>query len=121
VPTDRPIDGIDQSDFLLGKQDSSNREYIVTYVGDRVFAVKWRTMKVHFFTAEGTFSPIVEHTFPQVFDIKNDPGETRELFQAEGYAHLWVTKPVMEILTGLSMSMKQYQNIRPGQDFVGYE
>jgi arylsulfatase len=121
VPTDRPIDGIDQSDFLLGKKDRSNREYIVTYVGDRVFAVKWRTMKVHFFTAEGTFSPIVEHTFPQVFDIKNDPGETRELFQAEGYAHLWVTKPVMEILTGLSMSMKQYQNIKPGQDFVGYE
>jgi arylsulfatase A-like enzyme len=121
VPIDRPIDGIDQSDFLLGKQDSSNREYIVTYVGDRVFAVKWRTMKVHFFTAEGTFSPIVEHTFPQVFDIKNDPGETRELFQAEGYAHLWVTKPVMEILTGLSMSMNQYQNIKPGQDFVGYE
>ncbi|MEP5766378.1 MAG: hypothetical protein ABJ308_17390 [Halieaceae bacterium] len=49
--TDRPIDGMNQSDFLLGKQEKSNREYVVTYVGDRVFSVKWRTLKVHFFTA----------------------------------------------------------------------
>ena len=120
IPDDRPIDGVDQSDFLLGKQESSNREYIVTYVGDRVFSVKWRTMKVHFFTAEGTFSPIVEHTFPQVFDIKNDPGETRELWSAEGYSHLWVMKPVMEILTDLTISQRRYPNIKPGQDFNGY-
>jgi len=120
IPTDRPIDGIDQSSFLLGKQDNSNREHIVTYVGDRVFSVKWRTLKVHFFTAEGTFSSIVEPTFPQVFDIKNDPGETRELWQAEGYAHLWVMKPVMDILTNLSVSQQEFQNIKPGQDFSGY-
>jgi arylsulfatase A-like enzyme len=120
IPTDRPIDGIDQSDFLVGKQDKSNREYIVTYVGDSVFSVKWRSLKVHFFTAEGTFAPIVQHTFPQVFDIKNDPGETRELFAAEGYAHLWVTKPVMSILTDIAVSMERYPNIPPGQDFDGY-
>lgn len=120
IPDDRPIDGINQSDFLLGKQDTSNREHIVTYVGDRVFSVKWRTLKVHFFTAEGTFSPIVEHTFPQVFDIKNDPGETRELWQSEGYAHLWVMKPVMDILTDLTISQQQFPNIKPGRDFSGY-
>ena len=40
---------------------------------------------------------------------------------AEGYAHLWVMKPVMEILTGLAVNMKKYPNIRPGQDFAGYE
>ncbi len=120
IPTDRPYDGVNQSDFILGNQETSNREYIVTYVGDRIFAVKWRSLKVHFFTAEGTFSPIVEHTFPQVFDIRNDPGETRELWAAEGYAHLWVMKPVTDILTGLAVSMQQYPNISPGQDFAGY-
>jgi len=120
IPSDRPIDGMNQSDFLLGKQQQSNREYIVTYVGDNVFAVKWRTLKVHFYTAEGTFAPIVQHTFPQVFDIKNDPGETRELWAAEGYSHLWVMKPVMDILTALAVSMQQYPNIKPGLDFEGY-
>ena len=111
VPTDRPIDGIDQSDFLLGRQETSSREHIITYVGDRVFAVKWRSMKVHFFTAEGTFAPIVEHTFRQVYDIKNDPGETRELWSSEGYAHLWVMKPVNDILARLTGSMQEYLNI----------
>ena len=35
VPTDRPIDGVDQHDFLLGEKKRSNREYAVTYVGGR--------------------------------------------------------------------------------------
>jgi arylsulfatase len=121
IPNDRPIDGIDQSGFLLGTQQTSNREHIVTYVGNRIFAVKWRTLKVHFYSAEGTFAPIVEHTFPRVYDIKNDPGETRELWSAEGYAHLWVTKPVMGIVSDLARSMEEYPNLRPGQDFDGYD
>jgi len=118
---DRPYDGINQADFLLGKQEKSNREHVVTYDGDRVFSVKWRSLKVHFLTAESTFSPIVEHTFPQVYDIKNDPDEKIELWRSDGYAHLRVMKPVMGILTELQVSMVQYRNIRPGEDFPGYE
>jgi arylsulfatase A-like enzyme len=121
IPKDRPYDGFNQAAFLLGKQEKSDREHIVTYVGNRVFAVKWRSMKVHFFTAESTFAPIVEHTFPQVYDIKNDPDEKSELWKEEGYAHLWVMKPVMEVLGNLGSSMQKYPNIKPGQDFDGYE
>ncbi|NIP98074.1 MAG: arylsulfatase, partial [Akkermansiaceae bacterium] len=120
IPGDRPVDSINQADFLLGKQENSNREHVVTFVGDRIFAVKWRTLKVHYYTAEGTFSPIVEHTFPPVYDIKNDPGETRELWRSEGYSHIWVMRPVMAVVGKLQASMKQYPNIAPGQDFAGY-
>jgi arylsulfatase len=120
IPKDRPYDSINQTDFLLGRQKKSNREYVVTYVGDQVFAVKWRSLKVHFLTAGSTFTPIVQHTFPQVYDIKNDPDEKAELWKTQGYAHLWVMKPVMEILTGLKKSMRKYPNIKPGQDFAGY-
>ena len=120
IPDDRPYDSINQADFLLGQQDTSDREYLVTYVGDRVFAVKWRSLKVHFLTAESTFSPIVEHTFPQVYDIKNDPDEKNELWKSEGYAHLWVMKPVMQILGELQASMVEFPNISPGEGFEGY-
>jgi arylsulfatase A-like enzyme len=120
VPTDRPIDGVDQSEFLLGAEESA-REHVVTYVGDKIFAVKWRTLKVHFLTAESTFSPIVQHTFPMVYDIKNEPGETRELWKTEGYAHAWVMRPVMKILDDLAASQKQYPNIKTGQKFSGYK
>ncbi len=34
IPTDRPFDGINQEDFLLCKQENSNRESVLTYIGD---------------------------------------------------------------------------------------
>jgi hypothetical protein len=43
VPKDRPIDGVDQTDFLLGKSDRSGREGFPVFVADRLEAVKWRT------------------------------------------------------------------------------
>jgi arylsulfatase A-like enzyme len=122
IPTDRPIDGINQAGFLLGEQEKSDREYAVTYVGDTVFAVKWRNMKVHFATFEGTHSILHKYTFPQVFDIKEDMKESYELWGNEGYAHAWVMSPVSKILTGLAVSMQKYPNIKPGdQDFKGYK
>jgi hypothetical protein len=36
IPKDRPIDGVDQLDFFLGKQDASNREGFPAYVADRL-------------------------------------------------------------------------------------
>ncbi|MFT5200624.1 MAG: arylsulfatase A-like enzyme [Planctomycetota bacterium] len=120
IPTDRPIDGVNQADFLLGQQEKSNREFVVTYVGDTVFAVKWRNMKVHFATFEGTHSILRKYTFPQVFDIAEDPKESFELWGNEGYAHAWVMGPVTQILADLSGSMKEFPNVLPGQDFEGY-
>jgi arylsulfatase len=121
VPSDRPMDGINQKDFLLGKREKSAREHVVTYVGDKVFAVKWRNMKVHFAASEGTHSVIQTYTFPQVFDIKEDPKESYELWGNEGYAHAWVLGPVTKILAELAGSMKKYPNIRPGQEFKGFD
>jgi hypothetical protein len=40
TPKDRPIDGLNQLDFFLGKQEKSNREGFVAYVADRLHAVK---------------------------------------------------------------------------------
>ena len=42
VPTDRVIDGVDQTDFFFGKQGKSNREGLVVYVGKDIYGVKWR-------------------------------------------------------------------------------
>ncbi len=120
IPTDRPIDGINQQEFLLGKQQKSAREYFITFVGDDMYAVKWRNMKMHFLTAEGTHSVVQKHTFPQVYDIKNDPAEMYELWGNEGYAHAWVMEPIMKILTEMKVSMVKYPNIKPGEDFKGY-
>jgi arylsulfatase len=121
IPKDRPIDGIKQRDFLLGLNSKSNREHILAFVGDDIWAIKWRSLKVHFKTADGTHAIVRDYTFPQVYDIKNDPSENYELWGNEGYAHAWVMEPVMKILTQVKKSMHQYRNIRPGEDFKGYD
>ncbi len=121
IPTDRPIDGVSQYNFLLGRQDKSNREHVVTFVGTDIWAVKWRNMKIHFKTAEGTHDKVVSYTFPQVYDIKNDPSESYELWGNEGYSHAWIMEPISKILGELQASMVKYRNIKPGEEFGGYK
>ncbi|MDE0886075.1 MAG: hypothetical protein OSB70_11135 [Myxococcota bacterium] len=43
------------------------------------------------------------------------------MWAADGFAHLWVTKPVMEILGRIGASVRAFPNLRPCQDFEGYE
>jgi arylsulfatase len=40
---------VDQTDFLLGKSDKSNREGFPVLVADRIEAVKWRNWKIVFY------------------------------------------------------------------------
>ena len=46
-PTNRPIDGVDQGAFLLGKQARSNRESLITFIGEDIAAVRWRQIRVY--------------------------------------------------------------------------
>jgi hypothetical protein len=46
VPTDRAIDGVDQLDFMMGKQEKSNRDGFVVYVGNEIYGVKWENWKM---------------------------------------------------------------------------
>ena len=47
IPVDRVIDGIDQSDFFLGKQKNSNRQSLLTFLGDEIVAVRWRHFRIY--------------------------------------------------------------------------
>jgi arylsulfatase A-like enzyme len=40
IPTDRPIDGIDQSAYLLGQNEKGSRESMLTFIGDQLVAVR---------------------------------------------------------------------------------
>ena len=46
VPDDRVIDGVDQLEFFEGKQEASNREAVIVYVGSELYGVKWRNYKM---------------------------------------------------------------------------
>lgn len=120
IPTDRPIDSIDQSDFILGKSDKSNRDYVLTYVNNELFAVKWRNYKMHFKVAYETHGRFETLTFPLVYDLERDPGEQYEIWANEGYQHSWLVQPIGKIVAETARSMQQYPNIPTGTDFKGY-
>ena len=42
LPGDRPDDGVDRSAFLLGRQDRSAREHLITLVENEIAAMCWR-------------------------------------------------------------------------------
>lgn len=46
IPSDRPIDGVDQTDFLTGKKEKSNRDSFVIYSQEKLLGVKWRNWKM---------------------------------------------------------------------------
>ena len=79
IPTDRPIDGVDQLDFFLGKQENSNREGFPAYVADRLSAVKWRNWKMHLIRQENMYDPPLKLPVPKLVNLLTDLKEERDV------------------------------------------
>ncbi len=121
VPTDRPIDGIDSSDLILGRTDKSNRDHFIFYGSDgEIMSVKWKSMKVVFRYSESASGPIIKPQLPLIFDLIDDPKEAWDLVEKRMDC-AWVTAPVVQRIGALMKSTAKYPNIKPGQDFEGYE
>jgi arylsulfatase A-like enzyme len=111
-PIDRAIDGVDQSDFLLGKSETSNREGFPVYVADRLEAVKWRNWKIVFYDEQRDWwTPPTKLGQPKAFDLITDP---KEEYPATGLRSTWVAKPAMNIVVEFEKSLKKYPPIAPG-------
>jgi arylsulfatase len=121
VPTDRPIDGIDASAFLLGKSQTTDRDHFIFYGPDgELMSVKWKTYKVIFRYSDGMSNPIVTPQWPLVFDLKNDPHEDWNIMDTK-LDMFWLFKPVYKCINDLNESMERYRNITPGENFKGYD
>lgn len=112
VPKDRPIDGVDQQDFLLGLSESSNREGFPVFVADRLEAVKWRNWKLVFYDQERDWwSPPTRLGEPKAFDLITDP---KEEYPQTALRNSWNAKPMMKIVAEFEKSLKENPPIPPG-------
>jgi arylsulfatase A-like enzyme len=112
VPSDRAIDGVDQTDFLLGKSDKSNREGFPVLVADRIEAVKWRNWKIVFYDEERDWwTPPVKLGQPKAFDLITDP---KEEYPETGIRRTWNAGQPMKILEEFEESLKRFPPIAPG-------
>ena len=116
VPKDRPIDGVDQTDFLLGKQKDSNRDHLLTFIGDRLVAVRWRQWRIYpveFLPSRGNpatggYVGTIRETagYPQIYNIEADPKEQVNVAHLNGY----VVGPYMKLIQQYQSSLLQYPN-----------
>ncbi|MCK1516643.1 arylsulfatase [Bradyrhizobium sp. 190] len=110
IPKDRPIDGVDQLDFFLGKQEASNREGFPAYVADRLSAVKWRNWKVHLIWQESMYAPPQKLPLPKIINLLTDRKEERDVAAYNS----WVADPAVRIVGELEASFKKYPPIKLG-------
>jgi arylsulfatase A-like enzyme len=116
VPADRPIDGIDQLDFFLGRQPASNREGFVYYIKQELRAAKWRDWKMHIvLEREPNDGPNHLET-PFICNLTRDPKEETDV----GNEFSWVRTPLRKMIHAFQENLKQYPPIPPGapDDFI---
>lgn len=116
-PADRPYDGFDQTDFLLGKS-KSKRNHLITFVGDRIIAIRWNQFRVYplEFAPSGT-NPTYEAGylsttretagFPRIFNIDADPREMQDIAVT---GHVWVLGATSKIVAEYKKTLKKYPN-----------
>jgi arylsulfatase len=110
VPDDRVIDGIDMSDFFLGKQQKSGREGVIVYMGSDIFGVKWRNWKLNFKEQDTIFSETREYGMPRLYNLYSDPQERENVL----FPHTWVPKAALGQLGAHMVSLKAHPPIKPG-------
>jgi arylsulfatase len=112
VPQDRAIDGVDQTEFLLGRSERSAREGFPVFVADRMEAVKWKNWKMAFYEEERDWwTPPTKLAVPKIFDLLSDP---KEEYGATLTSNAWVAGPIMQIVADFEESVKRYPPIAPG-------
>ena len=110
VPKDRPIDGLDQSAFFLGKADKSARDGILIWCADRLQAVKWHNYKVHFYQQETMVSPAVKLPVPLLINLYTNPCEEADKPTVDS----WVVAPVLKMVGAFEASVTQHPLIPMG-------
>jgi arylsulfatase len=116
VPTDRPIDGVDQSAFFTGKQAKSNRESLLTFIGDEIVAVRWRKYRIYpkqFVGAPGNPSMSGAsgartelNGYPAIFNIEQDPREEVNIAAYDA----WVVGQYIRLIGEYQKSLERYPN-----------
>ena len=114
VPTDRAIDGVDQTPFFLGEQEHSNRESVMFFAGDQFMAVKWRQFKIYMY---GEKTGIDERGYnrlwaPEAYNLELDPKEQYNL----AMQNLWLLASALKPAFEYVYSVQKYGLILPGGD-----
>jgi arylsulfatase A-like enzyme len=117
LPTDRPIDGVDQSHVLYGTSALGNRESLLTFVGPDLVAVRWKQWRVYYRDIHATGEGVQRlgglesassemNGYPKIFNIEMDPGEQLNV----AFLFPWVLNPALKAVFEYERSVKSHPN-----------
>jgi len=110
VPADRPIDGVDQLDFFLGRQERSKREGFVFYIKSELRAAKWREWKMHLVWEPEPNTGPNHLESPYIFNLLQDPKEETDVHATA----VWVRHRMRRMIHEFQESLKAHPPIPPG-------
>ncbi|MBB3637452.1 arylsulfatase [Variovorax atrisoli] len=110
IPSDRPIDGVDQVPFLRGEQTKSAREGFPFFIKNELRALKWRDWKLHFYWEPEVNEGKGKLESPYLFNIIRDPKEETDVL----VFNTWVMGPMLRMLKAFNDSCLQFPNTPPG-------
>jgi arylsulfatase len=103
IPQDRTLDGVDQSDFLMGKVKKSARESMVIYLTSELFGAKWRNWKILLKELDDDYA-VKKIAYPSVYNLIIDPKEEEpEKFYLDD---TWVSDPLWKVIKEHQASME---------------
>jgi arylsulfatase len=126
VPKDRPIDGVDASAFMLGKSATTGRDSFMFFgIDGQLLSIKWKIYKIIFRYTDNIQSPAIQSHYitpqlPMVYDLSSDPHEDNNLTYTD-LTNGWMLGPAFKLIGEYERSIKEYPNIKVGEDFKGYE
>jgi arylsulfatase A-like enzyme len=111
VSTDRPIDGVDQLDFFAARQEKSNREHVLLFLGQKLMAIKWRNYKIQLDGLDRVDGVIEDWSFPRAFNLASDPKERWNII----WQNSWIGEEIGPLIAAYAVSAKKYPNLAAGQ------
>ena len=85
----------------------------------KLMSLKWKNFKTILRYSKGIDEPIVEPQAPMTYDLSSDPQEMYNLF-ATVQTNGWIFLPLYREIAKYEESVKQYPNLKVGEDFKGY-
>lgn len=112
VPDDRMIDGVDQTPFLSGEQEHSNREGFIYWNGDKLYGVKWQNFKLVLVEQKYFTDPALPLGSPHIINLMTDPKEREPYNQV--YYHSWTMAHFGRLLKQFQLSVQREPLIPAG-------
>jgi len=109
-PADRPVDGIDQLDFFLGRRKRSSREGFLYYIKSELRAAKWRDWKMHLVWEAEPNAGANHLESPLLFNLTQDPKEETDVNTSAS----WARTPIRRMIHAFQESLKAHPPIPPG-------